>query len=98
MIDVSSKHQETIRRILAEYVPGCEVRVFGSRINGSAKIYSDLDLAVVGKARMTRNVYSRLKEAFEMSDLPFRIDVVDWHLLSDEFKKVIEGKYEILRS
>ena len=39
----------------------------------------------------------RLKEAFEESDLPFRVDVLDWHAISDRFHKVIEKKYEVLQ-
>jgi predicted nucleotidyltransferase len=95
MIDVDPVHLQTIRRVFAEQVPGCEVRVFGSRINGTAKKYSDLDVAVVARERMTRDAFCRLKEAFEMSDLPFRVDVVEWNALSAEFKGVIQAKYEV---
>ncbi len=96
MIDAAPEYLQTIARILAKHVPGCEIRVFGSRVNGTAKKYSDLDLAVVGKTRMAPDVPWRLKEAFEMCDLPFRVDVVDWEALSDDFRNVIARKYEIL--
>ena len=39
----------------------------------------------------------RLKEAFEESDLPMRVDVLDWHAISDSFRKVVERDYVILR-
>ena len=96
MINVSPEHLETIKKILAAYVGGCEVRAFGSRINGTARDHSDLDLAVVASDKMERRAKMLLKEAFEESDLPFRVDVVDYNAISDEFRATIDSKYELL--
>jgi predicted nucleotidyltransferase len=87
---------ETVKRILAEHVPDCEVRAFGSRVTETAKRYSDLDLAVVGARALERDALRRLKEAFEESDLPFRVDVLDWHAIADSFRKVIEKKFDVI--
>ena len=97
MIDVSPSQLETVTRILAEHVPDCEVRAFGSRAAWTAKDYSDLDLAVVCDGVLGLDVLGRLKEAFEESDLPFRVDVLDWHAISSSFQKVIEKKYEVVQ-
>ena len=40
----------------------------------------------------------RTYEAFEASDLPFRVDVLDWHRISESFHKVIEQAYEVIQS
>jgi len=37
-----------------------------------------------------------LKDAFADSDLPFRVDVVDWAATGDAFRAIIEGKYEVV--
>ena len=97
MIDLNSKHLETIQRILAKHVPKCEVRAFGSRVKWTAKDYSDLDLAVVGSEPLSRRQLRQLKEAFEESDVPIRVDVVDWQSLSDWFKKMILEKYAVVQ-
>ena len=97
MIDLTPKHLQTIQRILAEYVPECEVRAFGSRAKWTAKDYSDLDLAVVGNEPLSLRHLRRLKEAFEESNLPIRIDVVDWQSLSDGFKKVIAAECKVIQ-
>lgn len=97
MVNVSSRQLETIKRILAEYVGDCEVRAFGSRVNGLAKGYSDIDLAVVGPNKMRRKTKMLLREAFEESDLPFRVDIIDYNAVSDEFRAIINAKYEILQ-
>jgi predicted nucleotidyltransferase len=97
MIDISPEHLETIKRILIEYVGDCEVRAFGSRISGTAKDYSDLDVAVVAGSKMKRRTKMLLRESFEESDLPFRVDVIDYNAVSDEFKAIIDAQYEILQ-
>ena len=90
MIDLNPHHLETVNAILAEHVPECEVWAFGSRATWTAKDYSDLDLAVVGKGPLDWNMLGHLKEAFEESNLPMRVDVLDWHSISESFRKVIE--------
>ena len=97
MIDLSPNHLETVKRILTEHVPDCEVRAFGSRATWTAKDYSDLDLAVVGEDLLDRKALSRLKEAFQESDLPIRVDVLDWHGISESFRKVIERDYVVVQ-
>ena len=97
MIDLSPARLETVTRILAAHVPDCEVRAFGSRVTGTAKDYSDLDLAVVGEHALAPDVLRLLKEAFEESDLPMRVDVLDWHGVSPAFRKVIEKGYEVVQ-
>ncbi|MFO8071834.1 MAG: nucleotidyltransferase domain-containing protein [Polyangia bacterium] len=97
MIDLPTEHLEAVRRILAEHVPWCEVRAFGSRTDGTAREYSDLDLALVGDGKLDWSALEALKDAFSASDLPIAIDVVDWHAISPEFRAVIERGYEVLR-
>ena len=96
MIDVSPPDLEIIKKILRKNVPKSEVRAFGSRVEGPAKDYSDLDIAIVGQEKLSDKIFYALKEDFEESDLPFRVDVLDWHRISEEFKKVIEKQFEIV--
>lgn len=74
-----------------------EVRVFGSRVNGNPQKYSDLDIVLVGSHKLDWRKLERLKDAFSESDLPIIVDVHDWHTLSDQFKSIINKKYEILQ-
>ena len=96
-VDLNPNHLATVEAILAEHVPECEVRAFGSRATWTARDYSDLDLAVVGEGPLDWRTLSRLKEAFEESNLPMRVDVLDWHAISESFRNVIEQNYSILQ-
>lgn len=75
-----------VRRILAAWLPGREVRLFGSRARGTHKPYSDLDLVIMGDTPTDLNTLGQLQEAFASSDLPWRVDVVDWATTSAEFR------------
>jgi predicted nucleotidyltransferase len=97
MIDLSPSHREIILNILKAYAPDCEVRVFGSRYTGAARKYSDLDLVLVGERKRTLKEMGDLREAFQESVLPFRVDVLDWLAISPEFQRVIEQGYEVIR-
>lgn len=97
MIDLPPSQLEIVKRILAEHVPRCEVRAFGSRINQTAKKWSDLDLAVISSAKLEQHSLYDLKEAFEESDIPIRVDVLDWHAISPEFQAVISESYEVVQ-
>jgi predicted nucleotidyltransferase len=87
MINVSAGSLEKVRAILRKYIPDMDICAFGSRVTGNAEDYSDLDIAVLGDNGIDFNVYTRLKEEFEESDLPFRVDIVDYSKVSPEFKK-----------
>jgi len=98
MIKATPEQLLIINAFLAVHAPGVEVRAFGSRVNGNHKDYSDLDLALVGAAKLDIAVIGNLREAFEESDIPFRVDIIDWHAISKEFQKIILSKYEVLNA
>lgn len=98
MIDLAPEHLEEVRRILAEHAPGIEVRAYGSRVRGTARAHSDLDLALLGEEKLDWRRIEALKDAFSESDLPFQVDVLDWNAISDSFRAVIlERGYVLLQ-
>ena len=40
---------------------------------------------------------ANLQEAFSESDLPFRVDVLDWATTSEDFRRIIDQSYEVLQ-
>ena len=96
-IDLNPEHWGIVENILAEHVPDCEVRAFGSRAAGTAWDYSDLDLAVVGDSPLGWKKLDDLKEAFEESTLPITVDVLDWHTTTDNFRRTIEADCVVIR-
>lgn len=97
MIDLRPDFLAIVQEILQRLVPACEVRAFGSRQKWTAKETSDLDLVVVGSQRLPLKTMATLKEAFEESILPMRVDVLDWNAISEEFRRVIEAGFEVIQ-
>lgn len=97
MIDVEEKYLAEIRRIINEHVPECEVRAFGSRVDGTAGKFSDLDLALVGSEKLNWRRIERLKDAFAASNIPMTVDVLDYNAISKEFQAVIDKQYEVIQ-
>ncbi len=98
MIDVRPDQLAEIKSILEQYVPGCEVYAFGSRVTGMTKPWSDLDLAVMGPEPLGFQKAGRLIEAFQESTLPFRVDVLDWHEVSPAFQAIIAKQYAVIQA
>lgn len=89
-VDISPQNWQIVRDILQHYLPEREVWAFGSRAKWTAKEFSDLDLAIVGDKMIGASKMAELREAFQESALPFKVDVVDWAATDDRFRKIIE--------
>lgn len=96
MIDVSPQYLETVKAILRRHVPDRDVWVFGSRATGTAKEYSDLDLAVIGDTPIDLGRLALLENDFDESELPFKVDVVDWATASESFRQIIRRTAVVL--
>jgi uncharacterized protein len=90
MLDLKPHELETVRNILNRFVPEAEIIVFGSRIHGTAKPWSDLDLAIKADSSLDWKLLEEIKEAFQESELPFRVDLLDWNEITVAFRKAIE--------
>lgn len=95
-IDVTPDQWRIIRTILQAHLPGVPVWAFGSRATGRAKPYSDLDLAIVADAPVGLDRLAALAEAFSESDLPWKVDLVDWASTSERFRGIIRRDRVVL--
>jgi predicted nucleotidyltransferase len=96
MISVSENELKIINDIISKLAVDCDVLVFGSRYYMKAKKYSDLDLAFVGNEKLGLKRRFQLEDAFSESDLPYRVDVLDYNTLSPEFRAIIDSGNEII--
>lgn len=88
-IAVQPSEWPLVRDILHRHVPGCEVWAFGSRAKHAAKPYSDLDLVIVTSVPLPLNVHAALVDDFSESDLPWKVDIVDWAVTTGTFRDVV---------
>ena len=98
MTAITPSEMKIILNILQKHVRDCEVLAFGSRYKLTHTNTSDLDLAVKGKEKLPMSTISLLKEDFMESDIPYKVDVTDYHAVSDAFKEIINAGFELIYS
>jgi type I restriction enzyme S subunit len=96
-IDVPAPALKTVMGMLARHVPDREIRVMGSRVSGRPKPFSDLDLVVMGDEPLDLRALGQLRDAFDESDLPFAVDIVEWSSASGAFRRIIDELSQPLR-
>lgn len=74
---LTDEQVKLVQRLLDAVIPGAKVAVFGSRATGRARPHSDLDLLVIDPPRLTWLQLADLRDAFDASPLPFRVDIVE---------------------
>lgn len=85
-IDLPSPFREMVVSITARYP--FRFYAYGSRVKGKAKRLSDLDLVILEDVQASQ--LESVREAFEESDLPIKVDVSVWSELSDEFRQQVQ--------
>ena len=90
-IDIRADHLRIVQAVLHRHLPaGVKVWVFGSRASWATKDSSDLDLALDGETEIPRRSLSALEAAFEDSDLPYAVDVVDVKRINERFRLIVQ--------
>ncbi|CAN1500786.1 COG1669 Predicted nucleotidyltransferases [Burkholderiaceae bacterium] len=96
-LQLTAEELQIVRSILQTLVPEREVWVFGSRATPKHKPYSDLDLVVMGEEALPLVTSADLREAFSDSDLNFKVDLVVWSELTENFKQIIRNHYVVIQ-
>jgi predicted nucleotidyltransferase len=85
-LQIEDKHLQIIKSILNDHQ--VDAYVFGSRAKMQAKKFSDLDLCLMDQYDKT--TIRKVQDSFEESDLPFKVDIVCWGEIDDNFKAKIK--------
>ena len=96
MIDLKPEHRSEVLRILRLFGILGKVFVFGSRSRGDSKPWSDLDLWIENEVPLGIDRLGRLREAFQDSPLPMRVDLVDGKSASAAFREAVEKEWQSL--
>jgi uncharacterized protein len=85
-LDLEDRDRAIIEDILKKYP--YSFYAFGSRVSGkNKKTLSDLDLCFFDS--ISHVVQQKIQTNFEESDLPYKIDLIDWSFCSEEFRHLI---------
>jgi predicted nucleotidyltransferase len=87
------RHLEIVKLILKKYP--YTFYAFGSRVRGTQKRLSDLDICFVDD--IPGNILSHIREDFEESNLPFTVDFVNLNSCDKNFRERIEQNLVLLQ-
>ena len=99
-LNLESTYLTEIKRILQQHIPSLEVWAYGSRIKGTSHQASDHDLVLRNPSHLevpTKNL-AQVKQAFQDSNLPIFVDLMDWAYLPVSYQKEIQKHYVVLQS
>lgn len=93
------KYLEQVQGLLRAHVPDAEVWAYGSRVSGGGHEASDLDLVLRNprNPQQETGALDDLKEAFLESNLPIRVDVMDWARIPASFHREIERMHVVVQ-
>lgn len=93
-IDISPHILVILRSVLQAHLPAAtKILLYGSRAKGTAKKYSDIDLAIDTGDVIPISQFTALISDLEESDIPYKVDIVDLHTIDESFREriMIEG-------
>ena len=94
-IDITAKQRKIVTDLLERHLPDTAAWIYGSRVKWTARPQSDLDMVVFATPEQNGRV-SDLREAFEESNLPFRVDLFVWAAVPEQFRKQIKSEHVVL--
>ena len=98
-LHLDARREAVVRQLLRRIAPDLEVWAFGSRVHGRGlKPFSDLDLVVLGEGAGVERRCVELRGAFEESNLPFHVDVVEWVCLDEMFRDIVRRERLVLQA
>ena len=98
-LDLPERDRKEVARILNTTAPGIEVWVYGSRINGTSYKMSDLDLVLRGRdlEPIDVTILAAVRNAFNESNIPILVDVLDWAQIPESFRQEILTDYMVFQ-
>jgi type I restriction enzyme S subunit len=86
--DISKDEYKIIAEILGKYLESNQkIYIFGSRAKNETKYNSDLDLAI---EKIDRKKLIKIKNEFEESRLPYKVDILELNSVSEDFRKRVK--------
>ena len=83
---------ESVKKIVLDQLKAYRAKVylFGSQATGNARLYSDIDIAVLPLQSLPIHALSEIREKLEESDVVREVDVLDLTESDEAFRQRVE--------
>ncbi len=91
-LDLKDKYVKFIKDTVYTVLPDVEIFIYGSRVQGKSREYSDVDIALQTQdnSEIQFDKLLKIKSVFEDSTFPYKVDIVDLQSLNENFLHIIE--------
>ena len=89
-LDRMSRYKDILLTIIHTYLPQAKVYLFGSRARKDHREGSDIDVALDADTVIDEKTMFNISDAIEESLIPVFVDLLDYHLISDDMKQEIK--------
>lgn len=96
MIHLDKIYQKIITTIVQTHAPTAKILAFGSRVKGTHAPASDVDIALDAGAPIHWLTIATIKEDLMESDIPYQVDVLDYHSVADYIQQTIDHHHHVL--
>lgn len=95
MRDFLENYKNIILKIIGKHLPKCKVYLFGSRARKTNLEGADIDIALNNGKLIDQKTLFAITNEVDESSLPIFVDIVDFHMTSDDMKKqILKDKVE----
>lgn len=95
-VQLEAEYIKIIIDIIRKYEINSEIRLIGSRAQGTARKNSDIDIVIMTDSPLSINMMGNLRDDFSLSDIPYKVDLVDWSRSEKHFQEIISKNYLVL--
>ena len=83
---LEEEYKKKIVGILSVLFPDATIYLFGSRARGTARERSDIDIAIDAKDKLRPARISEARDMLAESNIPYTIEIVDLHSVSESMR------------
>ena len=100
MFGLEDRHLDFVLSVLKRNISDVDAKfyIFGSRVKGTNKKYSDIDIAVdLNGKKLDVSILGKILIEFQESTLPYEVDVVDLNSIDENFRNLIKKDLVLLQ-
>ena len=86
---MNNKYINTLKEVFNQYLANEKVKIFlfGSRARKSNYPFSDIDIGIIPYGKIDENKLTLIKEKIENSNIPYKVEIINFNNTSEDFRK-----------
>jgi predicted nucleotidyltransferase len=81
--------KEKIVKLISAIMPNVKIILFGSRARNTASKWSDIDIALDAGKPLSNTKVDEIKSILQATNIPYKIEIVDFHMVTEQMKQSI---------